>query len=40
MDSRRIGNDQSAEAYANRAREAREQTELARRFMLDLGRMK
>jgi two-component system chemotaxis response regulator CheB len=37
-DAARIGNGQSAEAYRNRAREARDQAELARRFMLDLGR--
>lgn len=37
-DSRRIGSLQSAEEYAVRAREAREQVELARRFMLDLAR--
>jgi two-component system chemotaxis response regulator CheB len=37
-DSKTTGNHQSAEAYASRARETREQAELARRFMLDLSR--
>lgn len=37
-DAKHIGSGQSAEGYAHRAREAREQAELARRFMLDLGR--
>ncbi|HEY0991620.1 MAG TPA: chemotaxis protein CheB [Kofleriaceae bacterium] len=39
-DSRRIGNGQSAEGFVIRAREARKQAEVARRFMLDLGRAK
>ncbi|HSR96077.1 MAG TPA: chemotaxis protein CheB [Kofleriaceae bacterium] len=37
-DSRRIGNGLSAEAYASRAREARQQADVARTFMLDLSR--
>jgi two-component system chemotaxis response regulator CheB len=37
-DATRIGNGQSSESYATRARETREQAELARRFMIDLGR--
>jgi two-component system, chemotaxis family, protein-glutamate methylesterase/glutaminase len=39
-DSARIGDGQSAQAYAIRGREAREQAEVARQFMLDLGRSK
>jgi hypothetical protein len=38
--ARRIGNGQSAETYAVRARETRHQADLARRFMLDLGHTK
>ncbi len=34
-DALRLGQDQSAEAYAQRSREAREHSELARRFMFD-----
>jgi len=37
-DATRIGNGQSAEAYEHRAREARQQVEIARQFMLDLAR--
>lgn len=37
-DAERLGNPQSAGSYARRARETREQAELARRFMLDLSR--
>ncbi len=37
-DAARVGSSQTAEAYRSRAREARHQAELARRFMLDLGR--
>lgn len=37
-DAERIGNGQSAQSYADRAREARHQAELARRFMIDLSR--
>jgi len=37
-DAARIGNGQSAEGYAVRAREARAQVEVARRFMLELAR--
>jgi two-component system chemotaxis response regulator CheB len=36
-DAARFGNHQSAEGYSSRAREARDQAELARRFMLDLS---
>jgi two-component system chemotaxis response regulator CheB len=36
-DAARVGNHQSAETYASRARETRQQAELARRFMLDLS---
>jgi hypothetical protein len=39
-DAERIGNDQSAVAYRNRSRDARQQAELARQFMLDLGRQR
>lgn len=39
-DAKNIGNGQSAETYTSRAREARHQAELARKFMLDLGRAK
>jgi two-component system, chemotaxis family, protein-glutamate methylesterase/glutaminase len=39
-DARTTGSGQSAAIYASRAREVREQAELARRFMLDLGRPK
>jgi two-component system, chemotaxis family, protein-glutamate methylesterase/glutaminase len=37
-DAEKIGSGQSAEAYANRAREARKQADIARRFVIDLGR--
>jgi two-component system chemotaxis response regulator CheB len=37
-DSTRIGDSHSAQAYAIRGRAARQQAELARQFMLDLGR--
>lgn len=37
-DAQRVGNGTSAEGYASRAREAREQAELARAFMFDLIR--
>jgi two-component system, chemotaxis family, protein-glutamate methylesterase/glutaminase len=39
-DARRVGNGQSADGFASRAREARKHAEVARRFMLDLGRAK
>lgn len=39
-DATRIGDGQSAQSYAIRGREAREQAEVARQFMLDLGRSK
>jgi two-component system, chemotaxis family, protein-glutamate methylesterase/glutaminase len=39
-DAARIGNGQSAESYASRAREARLQVEVARQFMLELSRPK
>ena len=38
--SRRIGNGQSAEGFVIRAREARKQADVARRFMVDIGRAK
>lgn len=37
-DSRKIGNGQCAEGYASRAREARKQADIARRFMIDMVR--
>jgi two-component system chemotaxis response regulator CheB len=37
-DADRQGSSQTAESYASRAREARQQVELARQFMADLGR--
>jgi two-component system, chemotaxis family, protein-glutamate methylesterase/glutaminase len=37
QDAKRIGNGQSSETYTKRAQEARQQAELARKFMLDLG---
>jgi two-component system chemotaxis response regulator CheB len=37
-DSNKIGNGQIAETYASRAREARKHAEIARNFMIDLGR--
>jgi two-component system chemotaxis response regulator CheB len=39
-DARRVGNSQSAEGFASRAREARKHAEVARQFMLDLGRLR
>lgn len=39
-DATKIGNGQSAQAYAIRARDARKQAEVARQFILDLGRPK
>jgi two-component system chemotaxis response regulator CheB len=37
-DAARIGNGHSAESYASRARETRQQVEIARKFMLELSR--
>jgi two-component system, chemotaxis family, protein-glutamate methylesterase/glutaminase len=39
-DARRVGNRQSADGFAIRAREARKHADVARQFMLDLGRAK
>jgi two-component system, chemotaxis family, protein-glutamate methylesterase/glutaminase len=39
-DSLRLGNKQSSQAYSDRAAETRKQADLARQFMLDLGRPK
>jgi two-component system chemotaxis response regulator CheB len=39
-DAQRIGNGQCAESFTARARQARKHAEVARQFMLDLGRAK